>query len=168
MYLKIGVVCLALCVFPSVSGFADEGVFYCPNAEEGRQLYQSGELAKQPNFAESPSGGARVQQQHPNTYLFGQAKYINWDGRGVAVCQYSNHVGLVATFVRLQKLAVGLKSNCKHKRCEGESHWRNEHTNSTLQEDKLGQENIFVCVETKNEIEYPSTLCGYSAAKKQP
>ena len=136
---------------------AGEIDFFCPNSEEGRVLFANKKLSEYPYYAEPKIGGTRVQKQHPQTYLFGQAKFLISNGSGVVVCNYSNHVGLVALFAYVGVVAPKVDEKCTNTNCENEVHWRNEHTYSTIEEDIPGQETINVCVHTKDGIDYPST-----------
>ena len=146
----------------STQAAAADGTFVCPADEVARTLFQSGKLSSYPNYSEPPFGGARVQKQFPKTYLFGQAKYISKNSKSAAICQYSNHVGLVAQFVVLNRQAGDLDKDCNTNQCEGVAHWRKEYEFSSPQEEKPGRKYIDVCVITKKGIDYPSTECEYA------
>ena len=91
-FLLLLVVMVLLCF---QSGQAQEdNYFQCPTGSQAIEWFEDGRLSKLPNYSES--AGARVQRQHPDTRMFAQAKFVFWDERSVGICQYSNHVGVVA------------------------------------------------------------------------
>jgi hypothetical protein len=133
----------------------------CLSEEAAREQFKSGELAKLPNYTAGP--GARVQQQHPDTYMFGQAKHL---GEGTAMpfvfCQYSNHVGLVAMFgVPVESTLQPLKG-CDFGACRTEPWWRTEYVESDPADSKLMQ----VCVIDRDGQSYPSVGCRFVMRKQ--
>ena len=165
MRIKIGILaCVGLIALSSVAP-AQEGLFACPSSAQASVQFSNGQMAGFPSYAEGD--GARVQRQHPDTYLYAQAKFLNPNGNGVGVgvCQYSNHVGWVAVFAATKVARSISQDNCRAGRCEGIARWRREHTNAETRFDKPGQESIMVCVQTKNGIAHPSAGCRFQMVK---
>jgi hypothetical protein len=64
---------------------------------------------------------ARVQRQHPNTGLIGQAKFIDTGERSVALCQDSSHIGVLLTTAAVDAAKGPLEDG---------AYWRREWTES--------------------------------------
>ena len=136
---------------------ADEGVFECMEAPVFKALYAAGGAQGLPAFNEPQIGGTRVQKQHPFTYLFGQSKYIEGEKGNVAICQYSNHVGMVAQYGLLVKQREELSAeSCASPDCN-ETFWRDEWMDS----DPRSENVIAVCMERRGGESHPSTACSF-------
>lgn len=144
---------------------AQAKVFKCKSSEEARVEFQSGDLEALPFYDRSPHGAARVQEEHPTTYLFSQSKHLIANGIKGAICQYSNHVGLVSTYYVMHMEPVLGINECNSDNCEGESHWRSEWMNPLTEDKNKSSEKIFVCVKTLRGIEYPSSECHFKSSK---
>lgn len=130
--------------------------------EIARQQFASNSLSKLPNYAEGP--GARVQRQHPDTHLFGQAKYVSAnDGRSFGLCQYFNHVGWVAVF---GVAVVGTREplqGCESAECRSKPWWRTEYVESDPADEKTMQ----VCMVERDGEAFPSLGCGFILQPRQ-
>ena len=163
MHFKISIVIAAGLAIFSSGAFAQDGLFACPDGEQARVMFKDGRMATYPSYAEGD--GARVQKQHPETYLFAQAKFRNAGFAGVGICQYSNHVGWVAMFAADTVARSVQHDGCQAGTCNDIPRWRSEHTNASPQHDRPGQETIFVCVKDKNGIAHPSAACRFQMTK---
>ena len=150
---------LSLCVAGAANAQAE---LICPSEEVAREQFTSRALSQYPNYSEG--GGARVQHQHPSTHLFGQAKHIAREGRGaVGFCQYSNHVGLVATFaVRIEGTTAPLHG-CDSAECRSKPWWRTEYVESDPADEMLMQ----VCVVDRGGETFPSIGCRFKIPSTQ-
>lgn len=149
-------------VFASTSAQADDAS-YCMTGELANKEFQGKSLQGKHFYTESH--GARVQREHPKTYLFGQTKYLQpYNG---AVCQYSNHVGLVFTLFYPNVEPV-YKEQCISDVCSDHFFWREEWAESSPELDKQGYDRILVCVEERSDIQYPSVECGYITGNGDP
>jgi hypothetical protein len=154
---NILIVMLSLTTLPLCANAED---WSCPTAEEGRGLFLKGIMAEWPNYAEAD--GARVQRQHPQTaFIAAQAKHIDWNGRDAAICQYYNHIGLVASSVVIGAKRHPETSICKTETCVSKAYWRNEFTYSSPDLDKAGQEQMLVCMENRDGLSFPSAACRF-------
>lgn len=152
-------------VFAGISGLAfastsakASDASYCMAGELANKEFQNNSLQGKHFYTESH--GARVQREHPKTYLFGQTKYLQaYNG---AVCQYSNHVGLVFTLFYPNVEPVS-KEQCISDACSNYFFWREEWAESGPELDRQGYDRILVCVEERSGIQYPSVACGLIA-----
>ena len=163
---RISVVFISICAMATQFSANAEN-WACPNAEQGRELFLSGEMASWPNYSESH--GARVQRQHPKTAFIGaQAKFIDWNGKSAAICQYYSHIGLVATSVVAGANRRSEVPLCKTDTCSGDLYWRYEFTESSPELDKKGEEQVMVCMADRNGQAFPSTACGFEMIENAP
>lgn len=134
----------------------------CFSGEFIRQVIMEGKIDKLPNYSEPKIGGARVQKQHPKTRLSGQAKFLDRDGKKIALCHYSNHVGLVAQYAFVADSATDLVNNCTPETCDGQSYWRAEY-----ERDAPSEAMINVCVGAYKGLEVPSVKCTVQTTPKR-
>lgn len=133
-----------------------QDAMFCPGEDAVRVAFASGDVGAYPNYAEG--GGARVQKQHPDTYIFGQAKTVAQnEGATVGICQYSNHVGVVAMFAMIVKGTVDPLEGCPEHACRAKPWWRTEYVESDPADWTLMQ----VCVVDRNGLAMPSVGCGF-------
>ncbi len=125
--------------------------FVCPSAEIAREAFGVGEAAAWPNYTEGTA--ARVQRQHPNTGLWAQAKFIDWNTKSAAICQYYSHVGLLMTMVE-----VGFERGAVD---EG-SFWREEFAEESEDLDQPGKEMLWTCMKREGAADFPSIGCRFS------
>ena len=135
----------------------------CLTASEMSGLFQSGETSRLPNYSES--AGARVQRQYPTTLLIAQAKFIDWDNKPAAICQYSNHVGIVANFLFAGPTADASDGACDDGSCAPDTYWRAEWAETSEKDDRPGKEKIYVCVKDVDGAAYPSAGCNFIRPK---
>jgi len=129
---------------------------FCPSGEEGRRIFNSGELTDRPGYFES--AGSRVQREHPNTHIFGHAKFYGFMNQ--VSCTYSNHVGLV--FV-VRKFGVTQRKSdfCDDETCRIRPHWRSEWMRSKPEQDQKEMTHLDVCVVERDGLDHPSTECAF-------
>lgn len=134
---------------------------FCLSPDAAREAFKTKELVGKDYYEESH--GARVQREHPNTYMFSQTKYVtHFDA---AICNYSNHVGLV--FVQVFTRSLRSQENeCNDASCRTSAHWREEWTESTPNLDRPGEERLLVCMEERDGVAYPSVGCSFFQAPK--
>lgn len=126
----------------------------CPNDEFARKAIISGEIETWPHFIAGPA--MRVQKQHPNTAILAHAKYIEANNTTGAICQYYNHIGIVATFFALEATKAKTHDN---------AYWRWEYTASTPEEDDPEQQMMEVCMVDKNSLAHMSVGCSFNVAE---
>lgn len=137
----------------------------CLNSADAVEAFNSGDMKRASNYSEAEYGGVRVQREHPETFMFAQAKFIKGDERSAAICQYSNHVGLVATYLILDVgTVIGLEV-CKTSKCRKKPHWRSEWTESK-DEGPNGQDRMHVCMVLVDGLERPSSKCEFTGFTK--
>ena len=141
---------ILICLAFSGLSHAEDVVWNCPDGEYARKAIISGEAKTWPYF--SPGPGMRVQEQHPNTALSAQSKYLEGNGKSAAVCQYYNHIGYVATI-----LAIGAK---KHVPSEG-SYWRKEYSESLPENDDPNNPMMDVCMTNEEDLAIMSIGCAF-------
>ena len=150
----------AMVLFCFQSGQAQEdNYFQCPTGSQAIEWFADGRLSELPNYSES--AGARVQRQHPDTRMFAQAKFIFWDERSVGICQYSNHVGVVAQIALADAVTDAHDDKCDNGSCLNGSYWRSEWAESLPEQDKLGREQLHVCMQDIEGVNYPSIGCRF-------
>ena len=132
----------------------------CLTNAEMTARFNTGETDRLPNY--SQGAGARVQRQYPNTALIGQAKYINWDGKSLGLCLYSNHVGVVASFALRGALADADDEACDDGSCQNNAYWRSEWAESREEDDRPNREQIYVCMNDLGQAAIPSTDCYFN------
>ncbi|WP_427450109.1 hypothetical protein [Litorimonas sp. WD9-15] len=136
---------------------AEDDSFECMQATIFKAYYAAGGAQALPAFSEPSEGGTRVQSQHPFTHLFGQTKYLEGQNGNFAICQYSNHVGLVAQYGQRVTQRLDLKSDdCSSTDC-AKTFWRDEWMDSDPNSENL----IAVCMETRKGENHPSTACAF-------
>ena len=129
---------------------AKDETWNCPNETYTRNAMRTGEVEKWPHYTSGPA--MRVQKQHPNTAITAQAKYVDKNGSGGAICQYYNHIGLIFTILVLDVRKDSL---------ETAGYWREEYTESYPEQDDPNDLMIDVCVEDRKGIAYPSVQCAF-------
>ena len=134
-----------------LSAQAREVVWSCPDGEFAKQAINSGEVQQWPYFSAGP--GMRVQKQHPNTAVTGQAKYLESNGKTGAVCQYYNTAGFVFTII-----AIGAK---KYQLTEG-AYWRKEYTEPLPENDDPNNLMTDVCMIDKSGSAHMSIGCTFA------
>jgi len=135
-------------------------IITCLGGTEMNALFQSGEASILPRYAENV--GARVQRQHPNTKLSGQAKHIlQADGNTLGICEYSSHIGIVAVFLLGGAQADAYDETCDNGTCKNGDYWRDDWRASDEAEDQPGQETIKACYRDVDGIAFPSAQCGF-------
>lgn len=146
---KISLISLAAVVVTASPALANT-IWSCADAETARQAFLDRSANLEPNYTEGPA--ARVQRQHPDTGMIGQAKFIDGNQRTAGICQYYNHIGWIYTTVRLNytKLPVDTPVG-----------WRSEYRESYPEQDKAGEEMIEVCMEERDGLFWPSVGCGF-------
>jgi len=134
----------------------------CFKGSEMRKVFASGETARLPRYTES--SGARVQRQHPNTRLTGQAKHLKLsDGSTLGICEYSNHVGYVAFFALGSAQADAYDEACDNGTCNDGDYWRSEFRPSNAANDSAAsQEIIKACYRDVDGMAFPSSQCGFT------
>ena len=137
----------------------------CLNDIDGIEAFASGDMKHADNYSEAKNAGVRVQREHPKTYMFAQAKFIDSGKRAVAICQYSNHVGLVATYAYLDIQRVDAPESCDTQDCKSKPHWRSEWVESSPEGPK-GKNRMHVCVVTIDGLDHPSADCAFSGLIK--
>jgi len=93
------------------------------------------------HYTESDIGSVEVQRKYPQTYMFGQAKFFKGAARSAVVCQYSNHVGFVATYLVVGVETLDDIAGCETDSCKSQPHWRSEWTESSS-EGPRGQDRL--------------------------
>lgn len=119
--------------------------------------FRSGQLDGLPNLVIGV--GARVQNQHPDTALIGQSKYIDFERVPVGICIYSNHVGVVASFALRGALADAGDGACDDGSCVNGAYWRSEWIEIREEDDKPGKEQLYVCMNNLGQTAIPSIDC---------
>ena len=147
------------CGILSTPAFAIEELNQCMEDEIARAFFATGALVAMPNYTEGP--GARVQRQYHQTHMYGHAKFIGSSESGFAACAYSNHVGWVFIYGDKSVTPKRLDIDCDSDACKADPHWRLEFMESSPDLDKPGQEQIYVCVETKKGLDFPSIGCHF-------
>lgn len=128
----------------------------CLTEETARQQFASNSLSHLPNYTEG--AGARVQRQHANTHLFGQAKHVAISGGpSLGFCQYSNHVGLVVTYGFRIAGTLDPLQGCRSAECRANPWWRTEYVESDPADKKLMQ----VCMVERDGQAFPSLGCRF-------
>lgn len=146
---------------PSEATDASAEVITCLKGSEMRKVFASGDTARLPSYTES--SGARVQRQHPNTRLIGQAKHIQQaDGKTLGVCEYSNHVGFVAFFSFGGTQADAYDEACDNSTCKDGDYWRSEFRLSGEANDDANEDMIKACYRDIDGMAFPSSLCGFT------
>ena len=98
--------------------------------------------------------------------MFGQAKFVSNQkknprkNKGVVICSYSNHGGWVFFFRTGHVEIVDDLDSCETDACKAKPHWRSEWANSSTK-GRAGKERIYVCVETVDSLDRPSTGCKF-------
>lgn len=161
--LNFNLVLVFVCAGLSTSAFAEN--WTCLSDVDSIEAFESKDMERAPNYTVAPFGGARVQKQHPETYMFAQAKYFKEDDAGAAVCQYSNHVGLVATYLITNVRPVDSLKGCEQASCKAKPHWREEWVESKP-EGPRGEDTMFVCVQTIGGLDRPSSDCEFTGYVK--
>jgi len=156
---RLALFAATLCV-TQLSVAQDNRPVACLTSAEMSRLFQAGDTSRLPNYSEST--GARVQRQHPNTFLVAQSKYINWNNKPAAICQYSNHVGIVSNFLLGGVTADATDGACDDGSCTNGSYWRSEWTETFEKDDKPGREQIYVCVKDIEGAAIPSGDCRFN------
>ncbi len=151
--LHLGLVA-GLLLIPVKAAAQESNTVECLSGEFIRKAIILEEAQTLPNYSEPEIGGTRVQRQHSKTFLWGHAKFIDRDGNKAAICQYSNHVGLVAQFAFTADSANDLVNSCTPESCDGKSYWREEYDREAP-----SQTMIYVCVRADKGIEFPSIKC---------
>jgi len=145
------------------SGVTDASpkVTTCFKGSEMRTVFASGDTARLPRYTES--SGARVQRQYPNTRLAGQAKHIKLsDGSTLGICEYSNHVGVVAFFALGSAQADAYDEACDNGTCNDGDYWRSEFRPSNEANDSADQKMIKACYRDIDGMAFPSSRCGFT------
>ena len=150
---------LMLSAIISMPALAQDPIEECMDPEIARAFFAAQGLAAMPNYTEGP--GSRVQRQHPQTYMYGQAKFIKQTDGGFAICSYSNHVGWVAIYGDKIHVPTVKVTKCEKPDCESLPRWRLEYSESSPDQDRPGQEQLHVCVENKGSVEHPSFGCRF-------
>ena len=133
----------------------------CLTGGEMNSLFQSGRAEQLPNYTES--AGARVQRQYPKTRLYGQAKHSQVQGGGAfGICEYSNHIGIVAVFYLYNAQADAYDRACDDGSCHDGDYWRSDWRKADEAEDKPGQEMIKACYRDINDAAFSSAGCGFT------
>lgn len=132
----------------------------CLTNAEMAERFNTSNTSGLPNYSEG--AGVRVQRQYPNTALIGQAKYINWDGKSLGLCLYSNHVGVVASFALRGALADAGDGACDDGSCRNNAYWRSEWAESREEDDRPDHEQIYVCMNDLGPTAIPSTDCFFN------
>lgn len=146
---KISLISLAAVVVTAAPSLANT-TWSCADVETARKAFADSSASLEPNYTEGPA--VRVQRQHPDTGMIGQAKFIGGSQGAAGICQYYNHVGWIYTTVR----RVAAKSPV-----EDPDGWRREYTESYPEQDRPGREMMEVCMEEKNGLFWPSVKCGF-------
>lgn len=147
---KVSLFSFAAIVLNAAPSFANT-TWSCADAETARQAFADGSASEEPNYSEGPA--ARVQRQHPDTGMIGQAKFIEGNQRTAGICQYYNHIGWIYTTVRLDSFKLPVDAPIG---------WRNEYRESYPEQDKAGEEMMEVCMEETNGLFWPSVKCGFA------
>lgn len=156
----IYILAAALCVGQAAMA-QDDNHIACLNNNDMSTLFQNGEASRLPNYSES--AGARVQRQYPNTALISHAKYINWEGMTLGVCQYSNHIGIVANFIVGGGITADVSDEaCDDGSCVRDAYWRSEWTESTPETDRPGKEQLYACMQNVEGAAIPSINCRFN------
>ena len=153
-----GVFFAGLLAFGPVASFAKD--WACFDDKQALVAFNSGVLKDLPGYTEPADGGTRVQQEHPQTYMFGQSRFLKSKVGTRAVCQYHNHVGVVAYFTVGSVNTVDGLEACDTATCKSKPHWRNEWTNSDF-ENPDDHYTLYICMETVDGFERPSTACKF-------
>lgn len=133
---------------------------YCADAETVRQAFANG-FEPDTESRQYPGDGLRVQRQHPNTALYGVAKYISDGAQPVVLCQYANQVGVVYMRVFIPP-NIDPDQACADGGCGEGDYWRREWVESSPESDRPGQEMMWACVrEDAAGIASPSLGCRF-------
>ena len=154
---------VALLAFGPLAAFAEDWV--CLNDTDGLTAFNSGDMKRAPLFHELKDGGARVQREHPQTYMMGQSRFIASGKLGTtASCEYSNHVGIVAFYQIKNVGTVKALDECENSSCGSEPHWRRDRVN-TDSDNPEEHFTIHVCIVSINGYDFPSTACKFTGYK---
>ena len=139
-------------------------ITFCLGSNEMLDLFLKGETENIPRYSES--AGARVQRQFPKTHVYLHAKYIERGDRSIGICQYSNHVGIVANYVLNGAWADAADGDCSGEYCARGGYWRQEWRETSEADDVEGQEYIYTCMRDNQDGRvFPSGQCGFSPGK---
>jgi len=144
---------------------ASPKVTTCLRGSEMRTVFAAGDTAGLPSYTEA--AGARVQRQHPNTRLIGQAKHLQQaDGKALGICEYSNHVGIVAVFLLGDAKADAYDEACDNGTCSEGDYWRSEHMQTPDGSERENPAMIKACYRDIDNTAYPSSRCGFTRAAR--
>ncbi len=133
----------------------------CIPAGKMLERFLAGETDDLPAYGERE--GKRVQNQHPATHMYLHAKYIERGDTSIAICQYLNHTGVVASYAVRGAYADASDGNCGPEYCVQDAYWRKEWSTGSQEEDRPGEEYVYTCMrDNEDKIANPSGACGFS------
>jgi|GEM_PF-1992825 len=132
----------------------------CIPAGEMLERFLSHDTADLPRYKEGIS--ARVQRQHPKTRMYLHAKYIEASEGSFGICQYTTHIGVVASYGMSGVYADASDGTCGPGYCVQGAYWREEWVESFEEDDKAVREYIYTCMKDRDGTAYPSGACGFS------
>ena len=149
------------CLSPSSHAQETPRVISCLNADKLKDLFRNDGTIGLPHYREDV--GARVQRQHPDTFMYLHTKYVAPEGRHLGICQYSNNVGIVAIYFVVNVQADATDGTSGADFCVGGAHWRKEWAESFEKDDKPGLEYTYTCMKDGESGQaLPSGACGFS------
>jgi hypothetical protein len=146
---------------PAFAEHNEDQQFICDSPQIAKEKFNNGSLEEEPNYLADTA--ARVQKEHPNTHIFGQVKFIISDKQNTnfAICQYSNHVGLVFQ-VYYRDAKINNQPYCTTGKCLSSSHWRSEWIEGNSKLDRPQQTHLDVCIIERDSVAYPSIECSFT------
>ncbi|MEO9968380.1 MAG: hypothetical protein ABJG15_00905 [Hyphomonadaceae bacterium] len=133
----------------------------CIPADEMLERFLARDIDDLPHYGERE--GMRLQNQHQATHMYLHAKYIEGNDTSIAICQYANNAGVVASYAVRGAYADASDGNCGSQYCVQGAYWRKESSEASQEDDRPGEEYIYTCMrDLEDGRQVPSGACGFS------